>query len=106
MEQNNDISLSLFTGFDTSEEEKKAHDKRMKEKWEFARQIERDARLIEAEIYRRMTTENGLDDFEDYELVICAETLKNLTAAVSQAEAFGCIPVYSIPAGWGGCKGE
>ena len=106
MKNNNDVVLGMFPAFGHSEEEKKAHDERMKEKWEFARQIERAARLIEAEIYRRMTTESGLDDFEDYELVSCAEALKNLTAAVSQAEAFGCIPVYSIPAGWGGCKGE
>ena len=57
---------------------------------ELAMQIEHDARLIEMEIFRRLTTIDSPESLEDYELVSLSEVIKNLAttlALIEQCEA-------------------
>lgn len=103
MKNNNDISLGMFPSLGPSEEEEKALEKRMLEKAELHRNIERVASkliaIIEADV------DAGANS-PLYNFSASAEALHKITSALSQSEAFASIPAFPLVAGWGRCAAE
>lgn len=98
MENNDNIAIGYFAKEDAEADKaiqdiKDQIEARRKEKCELSAQIEHDVRLIEREIFHRLTKED-MDELEPFEFRNYAETLKELAQTLATLEGYSNYTPY------------